>query len=225
MTEVRICIPWTPDNGHRDRLWEYCQRRWLELDLGWPIICGTSTGVPLNRSRARNTAAGGLWDVAVFADADNLPATADQVRVAVDQAARCNCQVYAHDLRLGLDEESTAAVLAGDDLPTSATEMDYNTFSGIWAINRQTWDTVGGFDERFTGWGFEDICFMLAVETLAAPKQRVKGTLYHLWHPRDHAQQEGSPTYPGNESLWRRYLNAYGQRDQMRQLLDERTED
>lgn len=222
---VQICVPWRPDNGHRDRVWEYCQARWLDLNLGWPIVCGITADEPLNRSKARNfAAAGGTdWDVAVFTDADNLPATAEQVVLAVSLAAKHQCQVFAHNLRFGLDEATTEAVLNGEDLPlSSATEMDYNTFSGVWAVGRQIWDQVGGFDERFIGWGFEDLCFMLAAETMAGQKRRVDGLLYHLWHPRDRALQEGSPTYSGNEALWRHYLSVFGRREEMKRLLAER---
>lgn len=219
--DVRICVPWIPDGGHRDQLWNYCRRRWLQLDLGWPIVTGFNDDEPLNRSRARNAAARGDWDVAVFSDADNLPGTAEQVRLAVEQAAHHHTQVFAHDLRLGLNEPLTTRLLAGQiDLPDQAPEMDYNTYSGVWAISRQLWDRLGGFDERFTGWGFEDLCFMYAAETISGTR-RVPGTLYHLWHPRDRALQEESPTYHANEALWHQYLTAVHNPPEMQRILVE----
>lgn len=221
---VRICVPWAPDNGHRDRLWEYCFQRWLAFDLGWPIVIGSNADEPLNRSRARNDAARGDWDVAVFTDADNLPATADQVVRAVMRAATDRCQVFAHDLRIGLDERTTDELLAGEiDLPDQGAEMDHNTFSGVWAISRGLWDRLGGFDERFTGWGFEDLSFMYAAETLSGTVARIPGTLYHLWHPRHRELQEEGPTYPANEGLWRCYLRANGSVPEMTHILSERS--
>lgn len=57
------------------------------------------------------------------------------------------------------------------------------SWSCCFAIPRPGWDRLGGFDERFRGWGFEDMAFQSASVGLIG-HERVEGDLFHLWHPR-----------------------------------------
>lgn len=219
---VRVCLPWRPDGGHRDRLWAYCRERWLDLDLGWPICIGNNDDETFSRARSLNRAASGSWDVVVIADADIVPAGAEQVREAVELAARRQSQVYGFDVKHALTEGATdAALAAGVPLASADGLSTPNTLSSLFAIGRSLWDRLGGFDERFVGWGFEDLCFNYAAETLGGPAQRIPGDVYDLWHPRPRASQEESPTYPANEALWHRYLIVRGDTAGMGALLAE----
>ena len=86
------------------------------------------------------------------------------------------------------------------------------------ALHRELWDEIGGFDERFQGWGFEDLCFMHAAGQVGSVN-RVPGIVYHLWHPRPEGGDADHPNYKANEFLWLRYLEARGDRDAMLQLI------
>jgi len=48
---------------------------------------------------------------------------------------------------------------------------------------RRAYDLIGGFDERFVGWGSEDIALMRTLDTLFGKHKTIKGCIYHLWHP------------------------------------------
>jgi len=50
-------------------------------------------------------------------------------------------------------------------------------------IPRKAWDLIGGFDERFVGWGNEDICLMRTLDTVFGKHKTVKGCIFHLYHP------------------------------------------
>jgi hypothetical protein len=84
-------------------------------------------------------------------------------------------------------------------------------------------------DERFWGWGGEDISFMRAVDTLYGKHKTIDGPAFHLYHPNIKAHVRGSEKqWPGqrravmNASITSRYLNAFGDRAAMQALVDER---
>lgn len=218
---MRICVPWRTDNGHRERLWEACANRWATLIPEANLVAGTDHGEMFNRSAARNNAAAGDWRVAVFADADIMVESRDQVDAAVAHAERTGRMTFAHTWRAGLGEAATSKVLDGVDprrLLGERDEWDRNTFSGCYAVPRALWDAVGGFDERFIGWGFEDLAFMRACGAFGGVA-RVPGTIFHLWHPRSRAEQEEQPHYPANQRLWERYVAAGVNADAMRAVM------
>jgi hypothetical protein len=115
--------------------------------------------------------------------------------------------------------EATERVLAGEDPETEWAEQSVdNTWSSCWAISRESWDAVGGFDERFVGWGAEDWMWMSACHALFGIV-RAPGNSFHLWHGRD---GEGDhPHYDKNIALGNRYLAVRNEEAPMRKLLAE----
>lgn len=52
------------------------------------------------------------------------------------------------------------------------------------AVTAGTWRRVGGFDERYAGYGAEDTDFAMAAAQAGVPLSWVGGaTAYHQWHP------------------------------------------
>lgn len=225
---VEVFVPWRPDGGWRDQLWHASVIYWGKLIPGVKVTTGDRVADdPINRAAARNAAArdgfygSPPWQVAVFADADIMIDQAWQVHAAVEEAGRTGRLVYAHTWRAGLGRHVTEQILAGDPPQRwlgERDEWDANTFSSCYAVPRGLWEAVGGFDDRFRGWGFEDLAFMLACKALGGVS-RVEGVVYHLWHPRPREDQEGQPHYAANEALWRRYMAAGTDPDAMRQVL------
>lgn len=61
---------------------------------------------------------------------------------------------------------------------------------GLVVFSRATWDEVGGFDSRFTGWGNEDNDFAERVRRSGKRPvwmDRDKMTILHVWHPPSYA--------------------------------------
>jgi hypothetical protein len=209
------------DNGHRDRLWDVC-RQWWEKQLGWPIFEGHHDDGPFCLSIAANRAArlAEPWTVALYIGADWLALTTAQVEAAAHEAERTGRMTFAHDTTVHLERPATMRFLAGEELSLDEAPSATNTLSGVVAIPRAAWDAVGGYDERFVGWGGEDISFWCACCAVTG-YGRVPGTIVHLWHHRRRADNEEHPDYPANDELMRRYLANKNSRNEMLQILRE----
>lgn len=103
----------------------------------------------------------------------------------------------------------------------------------IQIVPREAFNCVGGWDERFRGWGGEDHSIMRATDTLYWPHKTLPGQVLHLWHPS--MSKEGLDTWvewsrriwdnqdePGNNSnLAMRYSRANGDVEVMQRLVNE----
>jgi hypothetical protein len=175
-------VPWRPGDPHRERSWALTRRSWERH--GFRIVTGDTPG-PFSRAGARNAAAeaAGPWAVAVFVDADTIVRDAGPVREAVALATETGGVVVPHDQYVGLSAGGTRLVLAGREEGWSmVARRKENSPLGVLVIARPAWETLGGFDERFTGWGGEDGAFLRAARTLV-DVQRLPGEIVHLWHP------------------------------------------
>lgn len=58
---------------------------------------------------------------------------------------------------------------------------------GFNLFTKQTFDTVGGFDDEFRGWGAEDDAFLTKCERLCGPvlRTQVNIELIHMFHPKE----------------------------------------
>lgn len=183
---VRYAVPWRPDGGRREQLWSFCRTWWSERLPEAEIVEGSSPDGPFNRSAAINAAASGRWDVLVVMDADIITAP-EQVRTAISRAKGAGL-VMAFDEYRGLNASTTAAVLGGAMPANRGIRFRSRTHvSSLFAVDRDTWERSGGFDERFRGWGCEDVAFARSCGVAS----RVSGPLWHLWHPNSPHKRTG----------------------------------
>lgn len=79
---------------------------------------------------------------------------------------------------------------------------------GAVIMHKSDFIRLGGFDERYVGWGVEDEAFgrecrrYLTVEEMQLPG-------YHLWHPRDKKALLDAPAYKHNRQLFRATANRF----------------
>lgn len=202
---------------------------WWEKDFpDWPIVEGYETGNgPFNRAMAVNDAAdkAGDWDAAVIIDSDVI-SNAHAVRTGVDLAVSTGLLVVNHDERIMLNRSTTEKIING----YRGSWRERGMYETIWndsvscsiSVSRKLWDAIGGMDELFVGWGFEDTAFRCAAETVS-DKQiiRVSSEAWHLWHTlQPHADKQGRATNP-NHHRKMLYQNARWKRDEMQALLTE----
>lgn len=204
--QVAVLVPYRSDGGHRDHLWEFCRRWWLDQHPDWPVHVGESPPGPFNRSAAVNDAArqAGDVDVYVILDADVI-VNPEAVDEAVARAAATGRMVLPHNERADLTDYQTRRVLNGDRGnwrgPRCVANVWHVSESSCVVVPSVLFDAVGGFDQRFVGWGYEDTAFRIACEREAGPAIILPVEVFHLWHPRAADAQPDSQTRSANLRL------------------------
>ena len=75
---------------------------------------------------------------------------------------------------------------------------------GVFVIRRDFFETIGGFDERFYGWGGEDDAFSIKAEALTTRAAIARNSFaWHMWHPR--AIDREDPNYFRNVQILKEY--------------------
>lgn len=221
---VAVLVPRRVDNGRRDHVWGWLQQRWASEHPDWTVHEGHHDDGPFNRSAAVNRAASnaGDWDVAVVADCDSF-VSKQQADLAVARAVDTGQITFAYNRFAYLSRRMSDRVMAGysgawwPGVEWSLT----GTCSSQVIVTRELWDTVGGFDEGFVGWGFEDIGFSLSCQTFGGGCQRIAGEVWHLWHPPSVENNAKSVHWQNGLARMKRYETAAYKPDAMRALLDE----
>lgn len=216
MSNVVILVPRREGEADRDRLWSFARARWANDHPEYRIVEGhhTADEGPFNRSRAINRAAraAGDWDVAVIIDGDVVVAP-EQVWNAVAVAAATDRPVLAYDVRVHLSKPGTKKVLEGYRGNWRAGGLEKkelrDSCSSAIVVSRHLWDQVGGFDETFVGWGWEDVAFRCACETVANGELiKLAGELFHLWHRVSSGNNRAEATFRANNARGDRYVAA-----------------
>lgn len=221
---VVVLVPRRAGEPHRDRVWAWARGWWARNFSDWEVFEGHHDDGPFNRAAAINAAAqaAGDFEVAIVADADSIvdPETLER---ASRRAAHAWRVVIAFERFAHLTRAMTDRIMAGY---TGSWEpgVDWSmtgTCSSMLAVPRVLWDAAGGFDDRFVGWGWEDVAFAHAALTFGGDLDRMPGTLWHLWHPP--AGKAGPHGHEdSNEALALRYRDASGDRLAMAALRRER---
>jgi hypothetical protein len=222
---VDVLIPWNDSRDpDRQAAFGYVCGHYLRNHPDWGLCVGTYRGEPWSKGSALRLAASqSSADVLVVADADViLEPTA--LSFVLERLPKDGWAVPHFDV-FRLSREATSDLYAGS-------EADYQRAwrthrgppgGGVTIVTRAAWDTVGGVDPRFHGWGGEDICFGWALGVLAGNPFRARFPLTHLWHeplaPRGELHHpRGSDE---SEALVERYRKAKNDVDEMRALVDE----
>jgi hypothetical protein len=155
------------------------------VELDWPIYLGDRPG-PWARAAACNAAAAaaGRWDVALVTDADTIPSSRP-IREAVQIAYETHGAIRPHDRLYDLNRSQSLIIGSrGPQALTLSPRQKILLGGGLLVISRRAWESVGGYDERFIGWGHEDSAMNTSL-LAEAYWDRIPGEAWHLWHPRD----------------------------------------
>lgn len=257
---VSILVPFLCNDPENQRMknWEWLRKYWKCHLSGAEIIIGVDhlaleTGCPFSKSAAVNDAASrAKGDVFVIVDADGF-VSADvvlhcvkEIREAERKGHRLWFVPYRQFFRL--TEEASARLLRSDpchpyqfpDPPdncdiqnTQGSQYGHWYGAGIQIMPRTAFEEVGGWDERFRGWGGEDHAAMRAMDTLYWWHKTADGQFLHIWHPMFSTKGSskwveskdriwGGQTSAGsNNELSGRYYSSYGDKTRMRKLVNE----
>jgi hypothetical protein len=175
---------------------------------GAPLLLADSGHEPFNRAASRNLGVAQVetGEFVVVCDADTLP----------DQQALAIALRRAYDGRLHypfavvnyLTEAGTVEVLAGHPPDPNCIE---NTIpyaqGGCMVMRAEYWRAVGGMNEAFEAWGFEDNEFYVRVSKAVGPPIHHAGVAWHLWHPHD--RYNGTPEQTRNFLAARRAIDGH----------------
>jgi hypothetical protein len=219
LQNVSILIPYGPDHGHRDRLFQWTREFYsavmpeVELSIGQ-----LPDNKMFSRSKGINQAARqATKDIFVIADGDIIydPAIIIEAVRLLDKYTWILPVQKAFDLT----KESTEKLLqTGPEWPipmeVSYTERKQVGSGLLNIIPRRHFETIGGFDERFAGWGGEDDAFSISMTIMCGAPERLNFTVHHLWHP-----SADMSNYGNNIQLLNRYCQG---RESIKQLIKER---
>ena len=254
---ISILIPFRCLDKNNQR-WENAQwleKFWKKSLPGAQIVIGDdpSVDLPFSKSVAINQAAKkAKGDVFVVIDADGYmpPASilhcAKEIRTAKKKGYRLWFVPYRLFYRLNKEAsrrllESSPKKAVTFSCPPNPKDIlgDTDPSTGHWygamiqIMPREAFEIVGGWDERFRGWGGEDHAAMRAMDTLYCLHKTLPGQVLHVWHPQIGKTGEKdvvswkermweNQTDPGaNNRLSWRYYHSIGKPLLMRQLINE----
>lgn len=217
---ARIAIPWRPQPSRIDAFERVVA--WYRTNLpGVPLTTVDTDDEVFVLAACRNAAMreAAPDEVVVIGDADTIPERGPLLE-AIRAAAVSDRVHLPYDEYRWLGRTGTADVAAGVPLDECRVEQFVQTAcSGVYVATPRVWESHGGQDEGFRGWGFEDAAWFEAHRTLVgAPPQRHMGRVYALHHV---AAERAGERYEANVARMERYRAAAGDRDAMRLLVDQ----
>ena len=245
--KISLIVPFRTDNAERERNWLWLAEYWKAALPEAEVVIGTDGSTPFCKTHAVNSAfTRATGDVIVILDADcyisagTIREAARQIRSARRRGRHLWFVPYrrfyrlteAASLRLLASGPADPAGLADPPVPGDLDAPGGGESFGHWygaliqVMPREAFTRVGGMDERFKGWGGEDISFMHAVDTLYGRHKTINGPVYHVHHPtikgkwkftRQWQGQDGPET---NDWLSTRYSDAVGDKARMRRLIN-----
>lgn len=241
---ISLLVPFRTDHAERERNWRWLKKYWEhELPLA-ELIEGTNEDTPFCKTSAVNRAfEKSHGDVIVILDADCyisgevILEAARRIREARLRNRPLWFIPYRRFYRLTelsslilLDTPPDNPLRFRDPPPPGSVETPASKSYGHWygaliqAMPREAFILVGGMDERFRGWGGEDISMMYKVDTLYGRHKTLNVPTFHIHHPtipghwKQSRQWEGQAKPEMNDWLSWHYQQANGDSVKMRQL-------
>jgi hypothetical protein len=176
---------------------------------------GGGAGV-FNLSQARNHAVlQAKTRYVIVADADTLPDIA-AVEASLDEfdGVTWPYMTFRHIPNSAVDKS---------DLMSVQPDRTYGqSVGGILVCPTQIYWELGGMDEKFTGWGFEDNAFEIVARTLTRAIRRMDGIVFSFNHfdgdPRNDAYRDMSRTNPSRIRM-QLYAMCKNNPELMRELI------
>ena len=191
---LSVIIPWSPYSSlRRVKILNWilsryeCQMPEVEVVMGKHC----ADGAFFNRSLARNNGVNrSSRDILLIADGDTIPER-ETIEMAIDKLTEAPWVIpYADDQYYNINIESSDKILAGNpcvSIGSFGWDHKLMSWAGLLLIKTDDFHKIGGYDERFVGWGWEDLAFRVTADNVLGKYHRSPGRALHLWHERDDA--------------------------------------
>lgn len=185
---IAVLIPYRPDTPERAAIQAITRRLWGHIGVEVVYSDDGLTGDlfsyarAVNRARKRTTA-----DVLLTYNVDALPIGRDRLDALDTLLTGGTPWAAVFEGQVRFTQEQTEMLIRGVD-PAEVGEPagDYSPGrEALLAIRADVWDELRGWDERYVGWGPEDLA-MWHILTHLYPEGRQEpseGPFRSLWHP------------------------------------------
>jgi len=182
--KIAVVIPWR-ETPSRLPLKEYVSNWYINNLPNAKIVYSDSGHQDFNISASRNLGAKAVleYDVVIHNDADTVPnkqSLLQGISQTYDSGYFCN----PYDDYRFIETEETQRVLSNLIKIEEAKHTRIGgACSGVIITTPKTWKAIGGFDENFRGWGYEDAAISAAHSTLMEQDfLSVPGAAYAMSH-------------------------------------------
>ena len=246
--KISLIIPFSSGDRTRKKLLKWLLEYWKHELPEAEIVIGKSKGKIFCKGEALNDAVQrSTGEVLVIIDSDAyLPGTVIEYcadRILENPCDRLWFVPYRHLYRL--TKRITKQILKSNPanpyrppchppkefIENNGHKSKYGHRYGamIMIFPREAYDLLGCFDERFRGWGGEDVSLLRALDTLYGKHKTTRNCIFHLWHPfigEDYKNRKWKGQEHGNVNgdLAYRYHRATRKPEVMRKLVNEGVE-
>jgi predicted glycosyltransferase involved in capsule biosynthesis len=244
---IALLVPFRPDGQTRKEDWLWLSQFWTNALPKAKLIVSDNGHFPFSKAGSVNTAAKKaiLADIFVILDADCyidpqvILTCASEIRLARKEGRKLWFIPYRHFYRLTKNATHNLLMSSPKDplkfsVPPPARDLEgvEGSAFGHWygaliqIMPREAFIAAGGMDERFNGWGGEDVSFMHAVDTLYSKHKTTNNQVLHLWHEKlgvlwNERRWAGQEQAGNNNGLSYKYSDRLGDPLRMQQLVDE----
>jgi predicted glycosyltransferase involved in capsule biosynthesis len=203
----------------RQALLDWNLRRW-DICFNIPVILGGDSSPHFNRSRARNSGvekAKTEW--IILADADTTFGDPDSFRDILEGIDSVKSWIipYGGNDYYALSKEYTDSLILNpynQRISDPDYEFKIKSWAGLAIMRRGDYIRMGGHDERFQGWGWEDVAFRVAADAILGRHERGENWACHLWHERDNADFGTTDELRNRRLFDTEYRRRYGWTDE-----------
>jgi hypothetical protein len=228
---LSVILPYRPtEDGYRESIFNWMLSRYVKILPDAEIIVCDSGDEEFNRSKSRNIGVQqSTRDYLLIGDSDTMPFKSF-ILDGISRLEQGESWLFLYDFEMyfNADQKSSLDILSREpEVDVSPEEISWEHKITSWAgqilMRSEDFKFIGGYDERFNGWGYEDNAFQVAADTCIGPHGRIPNAwTIHIWHPYSHATTFGQPMIDYNRNLYQEYLNVSGNRDAMMQLIGSR---
>lgn len=204
LKDVSVIIPISLNDKPREQAFQWVKKFYETMLPEVELCIGVCNEKPFSKAKAINQAVEkSKGDILVIADAD-LFYDPLLLKNSIKQLEK-HAWVIPFRRVLNISQKSTQELLETEPqwpipINVETRQRPYAAMGGINIVPRRHFEAVGGFDERFVGWGGEDDAFAASLNQMCGYVKRMDATLYHLWHQRNNM---------GNYAANRELLKAY----------------